>query len=81
MINIKCKSTPTLRRHAPGSVRVHLSYGRLTMQDVKSACDGMEDNKKKDQQLRKQKWAAMSKHELVQARREIDRELAKRKCL
>lgn len=51
------------------------------MQDVKSACDGMEDNKKKDQQLRKQKWAAMSKHELVQASREIDRELAKRKCL
>ena len=29
-------------RHAPGSVRLHLRYGRLALQDVQKACDCVE---------------------------------------
>ncbi|CAJ1380755.1 unnamed protein product, partial [Effrenium voratum] len=31
-----------LRRHAPGSVKVHLKYGRLTLHDVKKAVDSLD---------------------------------------
>lgn len=30
------------RRHAPGSVKVHLKYRRLTLKDVKDACDALD---------------------------------------
>ena len=39
-----CQTAETLRRHAPGSVKVHLKhlYGRLTLKDIKEACDALD---------------------------------------
>ena len=66
-------------RHAPGSYKVHLKYGRLTMQDTKQACDatrGSSSTKKT-----KCSWASMSSKDLLQCQTEILKELARRDAL
>ena len=44
-------------RRAPGSVRVHLRYGRLTLQDVQAACDRVEP---RSETGKKRKWFRVS---------------------
>ena len=61
-------------RHAPGSVKVHLAYGRLTLRDVKRVCDRLEDV----QPTRKRKWADMSTQQLLQCQKAICKELETR---
>ena len=64
-----------LRRHAPGSVKVHLKYGRLTLVDVKKAID------RADEEARgKMCWSAWSTYQLRNAHRGIENELNKRKA-
>lgn len=66
-------------RHAPGSYKVHLKYGRLTLQDTKQACDatrGSSSTKKT-----KFPWANMSSKDLLQCQKEILKELARRDAL
>ena len=66
-------------RHAPGSYKVHLKYGRLTLQDTKQACDatrGSSSTKKT-----KFSWANMSNKDLLQCQKEILKELARRDAL
>ena len=41
-------------RHAPGSIKVHLWYGRLTLEDVKAACDKIEQPTQKNRCLNRQ---------------------------
>ena len=59
-------------RHAPGSVQVHLSYGRLTLRDVKEACDSL------TQKAGGKKWASMSTKQLLNCQSEINAELKRR---
>ena len=59
-------------RHGPGSVRVHLRYGLLTLRDVKEACDnrgggGGDKN-----------WKHMSVRQLLKCQAEITTELRRR---
>ena len=61
-------------RHAPGSIRVHLRYGRLSLRDVKGACDALCD--RGDQQ--KRSWLAMSTAQLLRYQKEITTELTRR---
>ena len=67
-----------LRRHAPGSVKVHLRYGRLTMDDVKEACDRA-GAKNKAYKQGKKKWADCTTNELLLEKKAIECELVKRK--
>ena len=60
-------------RHAPSSVSVHLAYGRLTLQDLKNACDELEPAKKK-----KSRWSKLSTKELLRMQKEVASELARR---
>ncbi|CAE7417596.1 unnamed protein product [Symbiodinium natans] len=60
-------------RHASGSVKVHLKYGRLTLKDVKAACDKMDS--------KGSTWPDFSRvptAKLKRARLDIDQELRKR---
>ena len=58
-------------RHAPGSIKVHLKYGRLTLKDVKDACDsiGNPDGNK---------WSAMSTKQLLKIQGQINSVLKQR---
>jgi hypothetical protein len=60
-------------RHAPGSIKVHLRYGRLTLKDVQGACDRLER-----QGPCKRKWSDWSTSQLVKFQREIAEELEAR---
>lgn len=64
-----------LRRHAPGSVKVHLKYGRLTLLDVKRACDQLEHT---GSRAKGNRWSAMTMRQLLQCQREITAELERR---
>jgi len=59
-------------RHAPGSFKVHLKYGQLTLEDVKRACDRFSGSRKRT------KWAEWATQDLLGAQKEIQKELAKR---
>ena len=66
-------------RHAPSSYKVHLKYGRLTLQDVKQACDatrGSSANKKT-----MFPWGNMSSKDLLQCQKEILQETMHRDAL
>ena len=56
-------------RHAPGSYKVHLKYGRLTLDDVKAACDALRGSRRKAQ------WTTMTTQNLLHAQKAIVREL------
>ena len=60
------------RRHAPGSVKVHLKYGRLTLKDVKDACDALDGTPLKSN------WAQVSSQQLKAASKKINAELERR---
>lgn len=59
-------------RHAPDSFKVHLKYGRLTLDDVKAACDRLQSSRPKT------KWSSMTTKDLLAAQRGISKELALR---
>ena len=59
-------------RHAPGSYKVHLRYGRLTLEDVRQACDGLASSRKRT------KWSTWSTKDLLKAQKDIQKELAGR---
>jgi integrase len=59
-------------RHAPGSFKVHLGYSRLTLTDVKSACDKLTSSRKKT------KWTDWATGDLLAAQKEINKELTVR---
>jgi len=65
-------------RHAPSSFKVHLKYGRLTLQDVKQACDATRGSTSKKT---KYPWADMSNKDLLQCHKEILTELTRRDAL
>ncbi len=54
-------------RHAPQSCKVHLRYGRLTLHDVKAACDKLSNSRKT--------WLTK---DLLKAQKAINEELAVR---
>ena len=56
-------------RHAPESFKVHLKYGRLSLDDVQAACDALQGSRKKI------KWSAMSTPSLLAAQKAIAHEL------
>jgi integrase len=60
-------------RHSPGSVKVHMRYGQLTLQDVKAACDNVGAGKKHGRQ-----WVKMTVRQLLTAQAEINSELKRR---
>lgn len=60
------------RRHAPGSVKVHLKYGRLTLKDVKDACDALDGTPLKSS------CAQVSSQQLKVASKKINAELERR---
>ena len=49
-------------RHAPSSYKVHLKYGRLTLEDMKQACDATRASNSK---RTKRPWADMSTKDLL----------------
>ncbi len=59
-------------RHAPGSFKVHLGYGRLSLSDVKTACDKLDSSRKKT------RWTTWTTKELLKAQKEIIAELSAR---
>ena len=61
-------------RHAPNSAKVHLKYGRLTLADVKAACDGLRTSS----DSKGTQWQKMSTKALLLAQKEITAELTKR---
>ena len=61
-------------RHAPNSAKVHLKYGRLTLADVKAACDGLRTSS----DSKGTQWQKMSTRALLLAQKEITAELTKR---
>ena len=65
-------------RHAPNSYKVHLRYGRLTLADLKQACDA---TRASNPNTRKRRWAEMSITDLLQCQREITAELSRRNTL
>ena len=65
-------------RHAPGSHKVHLKYGRLRLQDVQVACDATKGSNPK---LAKRPWTSMSTSELLKAQKHITEELSRRNSL
>jgi hypothetical protein len=62
-------------RHQPGSQKVHLRYGQLTLQDLQSACDALPSA---GGQERKRQWQKMSVPQLLLAQKEITSELTRR---
>ena len=65
-------------RHSPSSYKVHLKYGRLTLQDVKQACDATRGSTPK---RTKYPWADMSTKDLLQCQKEILQEITRRDSL
>lgn len=61
-------------RHAPGSVKVHLKYGRLTLSDVQQACDALEAQR----DLKEPRWNSMPLKQLKRWHHEIAVEMKKR---
>lgn len=59
-------------RHAPGSFKVHLGYSRLSLADVKSACDKLSASRKRN------RWTTWTTKDLLQAQKEINKELGER---
>jgi integrase len=59
-------------RHAPDSFKVHLKYGRLSLEDVKNACDLLPSSRPRA------KWSSLSTKELLAAQKGIQKELQKR---
>jgi len=59
-------------RHAPDSFKVHLKYCRLSLDDVKKACDLLPSSRPRA------KWSALSTKELLAVQKGIDKELRKR---
>jgi integrase len=59
-------------RHAPGSFKVHLGYSRLTLTDVKVACDKLSSSRKKT------KWSEWATKDLLTAQQAINKELTVR---
>ena len=57
-------------RHSADSFKVHLKYGRLTLDDVKAACDVLPNSRKRT------KWSQLSTKELLVAQKDISKELA-----
>ena len=60
-------------RHAPGSIKVHLRYGRLTLKDVKEACDNIGSGSSSGK-----RWSAMSTKQFLTCQEEINSVLKKR---
>jgi len=60
-------------RHAPGSIKVHLRYGRLTLKDVKEACDNIGLVSPAGN-----KWSAMNTKQLLKIQDEINKVLKQR---
>ena len=56
-------------RHAPGSYKVHLKYGRLSLEDVKAACDVLKGSRQKTV------WSTMTTPALLAAQKGITKEL------
>ncbi|CAJ1443850.1 unnamed protein product, partial [Effrenium voratum] len=56
-------------RHAPGSVKVHLRYSRLTLEDVQAAVE----TRCKDIM-----WSSWSSKQLQKAKNDIEAELKRR---
>ena len=65
-------------RHAPSSYKVHLKYGRLTLQDVRQACDATRGS---SSQKTKFPWVDMSSKDLLRCQKEILNEIARRDAL
>ena len=65
-------------RHAPGSFKVHLKYGRLTLQDVKQVCDATRGSSTKKTIL---PWVDMSSKDLLRCQQEILKEIMRRAAL
>ena len=65
-------------RHAPSSYKVHLKYGRLTLKDVKQACDATRGSATKKT---KYPWTEMSSKDLLQCQKEILAEITRRDAL
>ena len=65
-------------RHAPGSFKVHLKYGRLTLQDVKQVCDAARGSSTKKTIL---PWVDMSSKDLLRCQQEILKEIMRRAAL
>lgn len=63
-----------LRRHSPGSVKVHLKYGRLTLDDVKAAVDEVDAKGK----MQWKKWAT---NDLQKLHKQVGQELKRRGCV
>ena len=68
----------TYARHAPSSYKVHLKYGRLTLKDMKQACDATRASNPK---RTKRPWADMSTKDLLRSQKEITEELTRRDAL
>jgi hypothetical protein len=65
-------------RHAPSPYKVHPKYGRLTLQDVKQACDVTTGS---TSEKTKYPWADFSNKALLQGQKEILTELTRRDAL
>lgn len=59
-------------RHSPDSFKVHLKYGRLTLEDVKQACDVLSQSRKRG------RWSTWATKDLLRAQKEITMELEQR---
>jgi len=57
-------------RHAPGSYKVHLRYGQLSLADVKRACDAAHGSRKRT------KWSTWRTKDLLAAQAAIQKELS-----
>lgn len=62
-------------RHSPSSYKVHLKYGRLTLSDVKAACDSTRASNPK---RTKYPWADMNTKDLLDCQKQITAELTRR---
>ena len=65
-------------RHAPSSYKVHLKYGRLTLSDVKQACDALRGSSTKKTLF---PWADMTIKDLLRCQKEILSEITRRDAL
>ena len=62
-------------RHAPGSFKVHLGYSRLTLSDVKDACDKLSSLRKRKVGS---KWSSYTTKQLLALQKDINAELRAR---
>ena len=65
-------------RHAPSSYKVHLKYGRLTLQDLQQACDATRGSSSRKTKF---PWADMSGKDLLRCQKEILSEITRREAL